>query len=155
MTENNINSMAETEAGYGELFAVLIRRRFWLLSVLFIVLAAATAKALTDQPTYKSSMQLLVESNYQGKKDSKTENQFADSNVEIDNATQLSLMQSPMLLQRAVELLSPEYPELDVEKIKKSLTVNQVADEKAKTETKIFEVTYTANNPTQTRKCYK
>ena len=152
MTENNINSIAETEAGYGELFAVLIRRRFWLLSVLCIVLSLATIKALKEKPTYKSSLQLLVESNYKGKKDSKTDNQFADSNVEIDNATQLSLMQGPMLLQRAVELLSPEYPELDVEKIKKSLTVNQVADEKAKTETKIFEVTYTANNPTQTQK---
>ncbi|MEG4990183.1 polysaccharide biosynthesis tyrosine autokinase [Microcoleus sp. BR0-C5] len=153
MTENNINSIAETEAGYGELFAVLIRRRFWLLSVLFIVLAAATAKALTDKPTYKSSMQLLVESNYQGKKDSKTDNQFADSNVEIDNATQLSLMQGPMLLQRAVELLSPEYPELDVEKIKKYLTVTQVAAGKGSDKTtKIFEATYTANDPTQTKK---
>ena len=152
MTENNINSIAETEAGYGELFAVLIRRRFWLLSVLCIVLAAATVKALKEKPTYTSSMQLLVESNYQGKKDSKTDNQFADSNVVIDNATQLSLMQGSQLIERAVKLLRPEYPAIDIEEIKKSLVVAQVADEKAKTETKIFEVTYTANNPTQTQK---
>ena len=152
MTENNIKSIPETEAGYGELFAVLIRRRFWLLSVLCIVLAVATVKALKEKPTYKSSMQLLVESNYQGKKGSKTENQFADSNVEIDNATQLSLMQGSLLIQRAVKLLRPEYPELDVEEIKKSLVVKQVADPKANTQTKIFEVTYTANNPTQTQK---
>ena len=97
-------------------------------------------------------MQLLVESNYQGKKNSKTDNQFADSNVEIDNATQLSLMQGSQLIQRAVELLRPEYPGIDVEEIRKSLAVNQVADEKAKTQTKIFQVTYTANNPTQTQK---
>ena len=152
MTENNINSIPETEAGYGELFAVLIRGRFWLLSVFCIVLAVATVKALEEKPTYKSSMQLLVESNYQGKKGSKTENQFADSNVEIDNATQLSLMQGSLLIQRAVKLLRPEYPELDVEEIKKSLFVNQVADQKANTPTKIFEVTYTANNPIQTQK---
>lgn len=152
MTENNINSMAETEAGYGQLFAVLIRRRFWLLSVLCIVLAAATVKALKEKPTYTSSMQLLVEPNYQGKKDSKTDNQFADSNVVIDNATQLSLMQGSQLIERAVKLLRPEYPGIDVEEIKESLVVAQVADEKAKTETKIFEVTYTANNPTQTQK---
>jgi polysaccharide biosynthesis transport protein len=151
VTENNINSIAETEAGYGELFAVLIRRRFWLLSVLCIVLAAATVKALKEKPTYTSSMQLLVESNYQGKKDSKTD-QFADSNVEIDNATQLSLMQGSQLIQRAVELLRPEYPGIDVEEIKKSLAVTQVADEKAQAKTKIFAVTYTANNPTQTQK---
>ena len=152
MTENNINSIAETEAGYGELFAVLIRRRFWLLSVLCIVLAGATAIALKEKPTYTSSMQLLVESNYQGKKDSKTDNQFADSNVVIDNATQLSLMQGSQLIERAVKLLRPEYPGLDVEEIKKSLVVTQLVDEKAKTETKIFEVTYTANNPTKTQK---
>jgi capsular exopolysaccharide synthesis family protein len=152
VTENNINSIPETEAGYGELFAVLIRRRFWWLSVLCIVLAVATVKALKEKPTYKSSMQLLVESNYQGKKGSKTENQFADSNVEIDNATQLSLMQGSLLIQRAVKLLRPEYPELEVEEIKNSLIVNQVADEKANAQTKIFEVTYTANNPTKTQK---
>jgi uncharacterized protein involved in exopolysaccharide biosynthesis len=46
VTENNINSIPETEAGYGELLAVLIRRRFWLLSVFCIVLAVATVKAL-------------------------------------------------------------------------------------------------------------
>jgi len=151
VTENNINSIAETEAGYGELFAVLIRRRFWLLGVLCIVLAAATVKALKEKPTYTSSMQLLVESNYQGKKDSKTD-QFADSNVVIDNATQLSLMQGSQLIERAVKLLRPKYPGIDVEEIKKSLVVTQVANEKAKTETKIFEVTYTANNPTETQK---
>ena len=118
MTENPINSMAETEAGYGQLFAVLIRRRFWLLSVLCIVLAAAAAKALKEEPTYKSSMQLLVEPNYQGKKDSKTDHQFADSNIVIDNATQLTLMQGSQLIHRAVELLRPEYPEIGVEEIK-------------------------------------
>jgi polysaccharide biosynthesis transport protein len=152
VTENNIKSIAETEAGYGELFAVLIRRRFWLLSVLCIVLAAATVKALKEKPTYQSSMQLLVESNYQGKKNSQTGNQFADSNVEIDNATQLSLMQGSQLIEKAVKLLRPKYPGIDVEEIKKSLVVVQVADEEAKTETKIFQVTYTANNPTQTQK---
>jgi len=152
VTENNINSIPETEGGYGELFAVLIRRRFWLLSVFCIVLAVATVQALKEKPTYKSSMQLLVESNYQGKQGSKTENQFADSNVEIDNATQLSLMQGSQLIQRAVKLLRPEYPGLDVEEIKNSLAVYQVEDEKANAQTKIFEVTYTANNPTQTQK---
>ena len=152
MTENNINSIPETEAGYGELFGVLIRRRFWLLSVLCIALAAATAKALKEKPTYTSSMQILVESNYQGKKDSKTDNQFADSNVVIDNATQLSLMQGSQLIERAVKLLRPEYPGIDVEEIKKFLVVTQVADEKAKTETKIFAATYTADHPTQAQK---
>jgi capsular exopolysaccharide synthesis family protein len=152
VTQSNLNPVAETEAGYGQLFAVLIRRRFWLLSIFCIVLAVATVKALKEKPTYQSSMQLLVEPNYQTKKGSKTDNQFADSNVEVDNATQLSLMRSSQLIQRAVELLRPEYPDINVDEIKESLAISQVADEKAKTETKIFEATYTGANPTKTQK---
>ncbi|MGL5065925.1 MAG: GumC family protein [Microcoleus sp.] len=155
MTENKIDSIAETEAGYGELFAVLIRRRFWLLSILCIITAAATVKALKEKPTYQSSMQILVEANYQGKKNSKADSQFAqfaDPSVEVDNATQLKLMQGSQLIKKAVDLLRPQYPEIDVDEIKESLTVSQVADEKAQTQTKIFEVTYTANHPTQTQK---
>ena len=151
MTQSNLNPVAETEAGYGQLFAVLIRRRFWLLSIFCIVLAVATAKALKEKPTYQSSMQLLVEPNYQTKKGSKTDNQFADSNVEVDNATQLSLMRSSQLIQRAVELLRPEYSDIKVDEIKASLAISQVADEKAKTQTKIFEATYTGANPTKTQ----
>ncbi|MBD0300862.1 MAG: hypothetical protein ICV85_01410, partial [Tolypothrix sp. T3-bin4] len=58
VTQSNLNPVAETEAGYGQLFAVLIRRRFWLLSIFCIVLAVATVKALKEKPTYQSSMQL-------------------------------------------------------------------------------------------------
>ena len=153
MADSNLNTATETEAGYGQLFAVLIRRRFWLLGVFCIILAVATVKAFKEKPVYKSSVQLLVEPNYQGKKESKTDNnQFADSNVEIDNATQLSLMRSSQLIQRAVDLLHPDYPTIDVYEIKDSLAITQVVDEKAKAQTKLFEVTYTADDPTKTQK---
>lgn len=152
MADSNLNTATETEAGYGQLFAVLIRRRFWLLGVFCVVLAGATVKAIKEKPTYKSSMQLLVEPNYQAKKDAKTDNQFADSTVEVDNATQLNLMRSSQLMQRAVDLLRSNYPDINVDEIKGSLTVIQVADEKAKAQTKIFEITYTGANPTKTQK---
>jgi len=157
VTQSNLNPVAETEAGYGQLFAVLIRRRFWLLSIFCIVLAVATVKALKEKPTYQSSMQLLVEPNYQSKEkgSSGAEKQFADSTVEIDNATQLRLIQSSQLLQKGVELLRPDYPDISVEEIQKSLIVAQVADEKAKTQTKIFAVSYTADNPIKTQKVLK
>jgi len=58
---------AETDPGYGQLFAVLMRRRFWLLGVLCSVLSVATILTLIAKPTYQSSMQLLIEPNYQGK----------------------------------------------------------------------------------------
>jgi capsular exopolysaccharide synthesis family protein len=154
VAQSNRPTGAETDPGYGQLFAVLIRRRFWFLGVFCIVLAMAIVKTLTDKPTYQSSMQLLVEPNYQGKEQqaqSATNNRFTDSNVKVDNATQLRLMRSSQLIQKAVDLLRREYPDISVEKIKKFLTVAQVQDEQ-KVETKIFEATYTDADPKKTQK---
>lgn len=148
---NNLNPAAETEAGYGQLLAILIRRRYWLFSIFSVVLAITAIVTITTKPTYKSSMQLLVESNYQGKQeDSKNaENEFADSNVEIDYATQLNLMRSSQLIQKAVDLLRPQYPKIKVKDIKEALVVNQLQEDKVNT--KIFEVTYIDNDPIKTQ----
>ncbi len=155
MADSNLNTATETDVGYGQLFAVLIRRRFWVLSVLCIVLGLATVKALKEKPTYVSSMQLLVEPNYQGKKEQGgADKQYADSNVEVDTATQLSLMQSTQVIQKAVDLLRPDYPDINVDEIKESLVVTplKVESEEAESPPKIFEATYTAANPIKTQK---
>lgn len=148
---NNFNPTAETEPGYGQLLAILMRRRYWLLSVFSVILALTTIITLITKPTYKSSMQLLVEQNYQGKQENSKnpENDFADANVEIDYATQLNLMRSSQLIQKAVDLLRPQYPKLKVKDIKESLVVNQLKEDKVNT--KIFEVTYTDNDPIKTQ----
>lgn len=153
VTESTSNAVAETDPGYGQLFAVLIRRRFWLLGVLCAVMSIATVQAMKAKPTYQSRMQLLVEPNYQGKKEAGAESKFADSNVEIDNATQLTLMQSKQLIALAVDLLKPEYPNLTVDEIKNSLVVTQLVQDKANT--KIFQATYSDNNPVKTQKVLK
>ncbi|MGA9382744.1 MAG: polysaccharide biosynthesis tyrosine autokinase [Phormidium sp.] len=148
---NNLNTAAEIEPGYGQLLAILIRRRYWLLSVFSVVLAVTTVITLTTKPTYKSSMQLLVEPNYQEKQEGSknAENDFADSNVEIDYATQLNLMRSSQLIQKAVNLLRPHYPTIKVKDIKKSLVINQLQENKVNT--KIFEATYIDNDPIKTQ----
>ncbi len=150
--ENKFMEAVDTDPGYGQLFAVLIRRRFWLLGVFSGVLAIAAALTLTEQPQYQSSMQLLVEPNYQGKENDNgdTDLQFADSNVEIDNATQLTLMRSSQLLQRAVKVLQPVYPEITVDELKQSLGVTQVVEDKVKT--KIFQVSYVDSDPQKTER---
>ncbi len=53
--ENN-NMAVENDPGYGQLFAVLSRRRYWLLSVLAGVLSIATVVSLTAEPTYQSTI---------------------------------------------------------------------------------------------------
>jgi capsular exopolysaccharide synthesis family protein len=152
VTEGNFNAAAETDPGYGQLFAVLMRRRFWLLGVLGGVLSVATIMTLTSSPTYQSAMQLLIEPNYQGKRERQPqpENEFADANIEIDYATQINVMRSPVLLQRAADLLNSEYPTLTVREIQENLVLTPVVEEKVNT--KIVHVVYTGNDPIKTQK---
>lgn len=168
MIENNFNSVKE-DPGYGQLFAVLLRRRFWFLGAFCGALFVSIFLTLIEKPTYESSMQLLVESNYQGRRgtgEQRTlEDQFTDSNVEIDNATQINLMQSSGLLQKAVDLLRPQYPTISVSGVdgvenglKESLSLSQVVDkgeDSREVNTKIFQVVYVDKDPIKTQKVLK
>ncbi|XHX75836.1 MAG: GumC family protein [Stenomitos frigidus ULC029] len=155
MTAGNVSSIVETDPGYGQLVAALFRRRLWLVGIFFGVLSVVTVYTLLKKPLYQSSMQLLVEPNYQSKKDaaSGAENQFADSTVEIDYSTQLTQMRSSQLLQKAVALLQADYPELEAAELQKALLLTQVEEDKVKT--KIFQVIYTGDDPEQTQKVLK
>lgn len=155
MTVGNVGGMVETDPGYGQLVAALFRRRLWLIGIFFSILSVATIYTLLKKPIYQSAMQLLVEPNYQSKKDSGTgaENQFADSNVEIDNSTQITQMRSSELLQKAVTLLKADYPALDAADLQKALVLTQVEEDKVKT--KIFQAVYTSDDPVKTQKVLK
>jgi len=155
MVDSTLYPAAETDPGYGQILGIFIRRRFWFLGVFCLTLAIAGVQAWKAKPSYKSSLQMLVESNYQGKKQdgqAGADKQYADSNVEIDSATQLNLMKSSQILQKAVDLLRPEYPDLKVKDIKKSLSVTQVEDGKGESKTKIFQAIYSDNDATKTQK---
>ena len=151
MTQSNFDT-EQTDLGYGQLFAVLWRRRFWFLGVFGSVLALSVPLALRQASTYQSSMQLLVEPNYQGKeyRAGGEEEQFIDSGVEIDYATQLNLMRSSGLLQKAVSRLQTEYPTVEVESLRNSLVVYQVTGNDD-VETKIFQVEYVGEEPIMTQ----
>jgi polysaccharide biosynthesis transport protein len=160
MIQTNRDVAVDSDAGYGQIFSILFRRRFWFLGIFFSIVVIATILALLKPLSYKSSMQLLVESNYRGKAeevDNSSGQQFIDSNLakdEADNATQLNLMRSSRLLQKVVDLLKPEYPELTIKDIKGTLTVSQVVEEGkgGKVNTKIFEVAYSSDDPVMAQK---
>ncbi len=142
----------DSDGGYGQIFAVLARRRLWLLGVFGSVVAAAAGLTFITDPVYQSSLQLLVESNYQGREqngDRASEGQFTDSNVKLDYSTQLQLMKSSQLLQRAVDQLKPTYPDITVGHLKEALVVSQIED--GKTKTKIFEAIYIGDDPEKTQ----
>jgi capsular exopolysaccharide synthesis family protein len=149
-----------SDLGYGQLLGVLWRRRFWLAGTFLAVLAVTIPWALMKQPLYMSKMQLLVESNYQSKNDTRInhENQyltqeFTDYSVEIDYATQIKLMSSSYLLRKVVEKLNIQASQAEIviliEEIKNSLNVSQLIhekDDKKGTDTKIIEATYVSDN---------
>jgi len=149
----SVNTIADTEPGYGQLLAVFIRRFPWFVAVFVTSIAMAAIITAKTKPTYKSSMQLLVEPNYQGKKETGgVENQFTEPNVEIDTATQLNLMQSSGLIQKAVDKLRKEYPDITVGDIKGALALNQLKTKEDNIATKIFQVEYTDKDPIKTQK---
>ncbi|MBE9049028.1 polysaccharide biosynthesis tyrosine autokinase [Nostocales cyanobacterium LEGE 11386] len=149
-----INSVdnSNTEPSYGQLFKIFIRRFPWFLGVFISAIAIAAFVTSRTQPTYRSSMQLLVEPNYQGKREGGPDSQFIEPDIQIDTATQLNLMQSSGLIQKAVEKLQPEYPDITVNEIKQSLVLNQIRTREDNVATKIFQVDYTARDPAKTQK---
>ncbi|MBO3461311.1 polysaccharide biosynthesis tyrosine autokinase [Aetokthonos hydrillicola Thurmond2011] len=148
----HVNPVVEEEAGYGQIFTVLIRRFPWFLTVFIVCIAIGGLITKRTPPTYKSSMQLLIEPNYQGKKEGKNpESEFADPSIQIDAATQLNVMQSSKLLQKAVSQLKPQYPDMTVDGLKRSLLLTQVKGKEDTVPTKIFKVDYSDKDPNKTQ----
>lgn len=141
--QSNKSAIAEQDPGYGKIFAVLVRRRFWLLGGISLGLVIAVFMNITAKPKYTSSMRLLVESTYKSNSTS-----IIDSTVQIDYATQLTLLQSSLLFQKAADLLAAEYPGISGGELQ-SLKIGMLGGKE--TPTKIVEVQYTALDPVKTR----
>ncbi|MFG6094976.1 polysaccharide biosynthesis tyrosine autokinase [Leptothoe sp. ISB3NOV94-8A] len=147
MSENSRNSEENTDLGYGKLFNILWQQRFWVLGVFTGFVALTTPFTLNQKATYESSMQLLVDANYQAPKNRVPDltSEFADSSVEIDYATQLSLMRSSELLQQAINQLKSVYPNLTIKDLRRALSLSQVEEDEIKT--KIFQIVFIGDDP--------
>ncbi len=151
----------EKELGYGQIFTAIARRKHWLVIGVLSGLAVAGALSLRQTPVYSSSMQLLIESIYQGKGQSGTKqtDEITDSNVQVDSATQISFLQSSGLIKKAMQDLKAEYPEFDPENaasvaaFKTRLAVTQLSAAAKKGDpTKIFQISYQSDNGLKSQK---
>jgi polysaccharide biosynthesis transport protein len=145
----------ESEFGYGQLLLILRRRGLWFGATFATVLALAAVMVVFGKPTYKSTMQLLVEPNYENApKTSDRENFQSDRQNEVDYATQLNLMRSDLFVQQAVARLKADHPNeyrtLDAEQVRKALTLAQLKERE--TGTKIFKIVYTDTDPVKTQR---
>jgi polysaccharide biosynthesis transport protein len=156
------------EFGYRQLLAKFWHRRFYFLGVFGSVLAISIPFALLKQPIYQSYIQILVESNYQGKNlqgnsnNQDLEQEFADAAIEVDYATQLKVLKSSEVLNRVVDKLGYRSTGVTtaeiVQGLRESLVVSQLANEdsssksKTQAETKIIQTVYTGTSPTETKR---
>jgi polysaccharide biosynthesis transport protein len=151
-----LNQSPDNDPGYGQLFIVLIRRFPWFLAVFLSSIAVAAFITKTTPPTYKSSMQLLVEPNYRGKAEADTtENKFTDPTIQVDTATQLNLMRNTEHVEKAAQELREkysEYKDINVGQIKRSIVLSQVKEKEDNVATKIFQVEYTDRDPLKTQR---
>ncbi len=102
----------EPEMGYGQLFGILLRRIVWFGGAIAGAMAIAIWLTSREDPTYQSSMQLLVEPNYEAGVDIAQGQVETSSRTQTDYATQLNLMRSNLFTEQAVEMLAEEFPEL-------------------------------------------
>ena len=163
---NNLSATDESDLGYGQLFGKLWRRRFWFAGVFTGVLAIAVPISLSKQPIYQSSMQILLEPNYQKNIDNNSKNEylereFADSTIQIDYETQLKVFKSAKILNKVAERLvtiDPDAPNYEANinaiarALKESLGVYQILGEDEKTQTKIIQANYVGRDPVETKR---
>jgi capsular exopolysaccharide synthesis family protein len=107
-----------------QLSITLRRRRVLVLGVSCVVMSVAGLIALNTKSTYQSSMQLLVSSyTNTGTRANNIPNwigsEIQDINLPgVDYPAQVRLLLSPKLIDKAVVLLRPYYPNITVEDIK-------------------------------------
>lgn len=148
----------ESELGYGQLLQILRRRILWLGGAVVGSVGIAAIVTLLQSPTYKSSMQLLVEPNV-SKSISINSNDTAqsetDSAVALDYVTQLNLMRSKQFIEDVViifpDICAAAESQSDcIKSFQDSLQLSQV--EEKSTKTRIFEAVFTSDDPLRAKK---
>ncbi|MFN6484305.1 MULTISPECIES: polysaccharide biosynthesis tyrosine autokinase [unclassified Nostoc] len=121
--EQQVTTSAQGVVDIRQLSTILLRRRFLILGVSCVVMSVASLLAVTVKPTYQSNMQILVSSNSSEGAQSNNipvgaDTQVTDSNSQVvDSTTQMKLMLSSKLLQKAVDLLHSDYPNITLQDI--------------------------------------
>ncbi|MDZ7958568.1 MAG: polysaccharide biosynthesis tyrosine autokinase [Aulosira sp. DedQUE10] len=119
-----LNNSPQSAVDIKQLTTILFHRRYLILGISCAVMSVASFLAVIAKPTYQSSMQILVSSNlYEGVRSSNVQgdgdSEFTDPNFQVvDYTAQQKLMISSKLIQKAVDLLRPNYPNITLEDIK-------------------------------------
>jgi capsular exopolysaccharide synthesis family protein len=147
---------------------VVIHHRWFILGVSCTMMSLTTLVAITNKPTYQSSMQILVSYNLD---ESLSSNKIESENTKpvnrlhsssINYSSQIKLMLSDKLLQKAVNLLHTDYPQITIEDIagdsqtrgKSALNIAElpVDSENKKNFRQVFLLTFTNQDSLRTKR---
>ncbi|WP_204140546.1 tyrosine-protein kinase domain-containing protein [Halomicronema sp. CCY15110] len=146
ISEPQLTQPQTEDFGYGKLLQIILRRWPWVLGALLFTVTLATLRAFTQKPVYRSTMQLLIEPNFQDQLQASDLTPYEElSSDDIDYATQLNLLRSEQFLEQAVNALISQYPELTIDAVKSNYKLNRLVDDDA--ETRIFKATYSSEDP--------
>ncbi|WP_414530143.1 GumC family protein [Nodularia chucula] len=146
---------------------ILLRQRFLCLGISCLFIAITGFLATNTKTNYRSTMQMLVNSNLYG--GVKLNNSPLSVNSELtqpnlpvfDYSAQIKLMVSSKLIQKAVDILRPDYPGITVEDIQGSqnnqnspLVVQQLQNRDGINQipSQIFEVSFHDQDPVKTQR---
>lgn len=137
---------------------VVIHHRWFILGVSCTMMSLTTLVAITNKPTYQSSMQILI--SY--KLDESLSSNKIESEKSINYSSQTKLMLSDKLLHKAVNLLHTDYPQIKIEDIagdsqsrgKSALNIAElpVDSENKENFRQVFLLTFTDKNPLKTKR---
>ncbi|ANV87351.1 polysaccharide biosynthesis tyrosine autokinase [Picosynechococcus sp. PCC 7117] len=129
-------------------FLSVMRRRAWLiLGVITVGMGAVTFNTFSQEKIYLSKFRLLVEpvnsDNSVSDLARSLPGNFGSGSGELDYATQIQVLRSPELLQKVIQPLQQQYPNLNYNTLLSNLSITRPG------ETKILEVSYQNPDPDQ------
>ncbi|MEO1374622.1 MAG: polysaccharide biosynthesis tyrosine autokinase [Cyanobacteria bacterium J06635_10] len=143
--------MEDNDWDLSQFLGLLKRRALVIASVMTTVMAGATYTTLTQQPEYESNFRLLVEpvdendDSSLSKLTSAVDSNFGKSG--LDYQTQIEVLKSPELMNNIIRDLESKYPDITYENLIKQDSLNIIR----LGETKIIEVRYRSDDPTQVK----
>ncbi|MFN6538845.1 MAG: GumC family protein [Nostoc sp. EkiNYC01] len=159
--DQQVITSAKSRVDIRQIPTILLRQRFVILGVSCVVMSVASFFAVTTKSSYQSDMQILVSSNLSQGGQSNNIPEQADTKV-VDYSTQIKLMLSSKLLQKAVDLLHSDYPDITLEYIKGQKEYNKkpplkVTKEEANTGanevfSQVFEVSFNDDDPVKAQR---
>ncbi|UKO99193.1 GumC family protein [Nostoc sp. UHCC 0870] len=164
-----VTNSSQSQVRFRHISKILLRRRFIVLGVSCIVMSVTSLLAMMTKPTYKSHMQILVSSNIYESIDltnisNSTDNKVTGVKPQLFDyyTAQKNLMLSSKLIEKAVNKLRSDYPNITLADIKSKsnkgqklhLEVTQLAKKTGGSNlvSPVFEVSFQHNDPVKTQK---